>query len=52
MLADGVLRSGAPAALKLLVDSAGPAFTRLDLGHALSQGQEVLTTQKLPEKWS
>jgi hypothetical protein len=48
MLADGVLRSGAPAALKLLVDSAGPAFTRLDLGHALSQGQEVLTTQKLP----
>jgi len=48
MLADGVLRGGDPAALKLLVDSAAPAFTRLDLGHALSQGQEVLTTQALP----
>lgn len=48
MLADGVLRGGDAAALRLLVDSAGPTFTRLDLGQAISQGQEVLTTQDLP----
>lgn len=48
MLADGVLRRGDPATLKLLVDSSSPSFTRLDLGQALSQGQEVLTTQELP----
>ncbi|MEP7325733.1 MAG: VWA domain-containing protein, partial [Gemmatimonadota bacterium] len=48
MLGDGVLRGGDPGALRLLVDSATPSFTRLDLGQALAQAQEVLTTQRLP----
>lgn len=48
MLADGVLRRGDPAALKLLVDSAETASARLDLGLSLTQGQDVLATQQLP----
>jgi hypothetical protein len=48
MMADGVLRRGDAALLTRLIDSASPVPLRLDLGSALQQAQDVLSTQQLP----